>query len=249
MVSREYQLRYSKGKEVLKNVAGRSQKFRKILGVMKDFCPHTESLSCLDMGCSNGIIASFLGDYFLRVTGIDIDEEAIPYAHAHYGSPRVRFLVGDSMALPLRSGTMDVIVCNHIYEHVPDARRMMEEIHRVLKEKGFCYFAAGNKHMITEGHYHLPFLSWLPKRAAHLYLRWTGRGNVYYEEHLSFRGLKDLVRRFTVHDYTLSIIRDPQKYSASDLFDTNSLLYRLMKRVAPYLYPLIPTYVWILTKK
>ena len=48
--------------------------------------------------------------------------------------------------------------------------------------------------MVIEGHYHLPFLSWIPKSFAHFYLKMTGRGNFYYEEHLSLRGLRRLVK-------------------------------------------------------
>ena len=127
--------------------------------------------------------------------------------------------------------------------------QMMEEVYRFLKDEGFCYFSGGNKFMVIEGHYHLPFLSWIPKPLAHLYLKFTGEGDFYYEQHLSLRGLKQLVRKFRIHDYTLSIIRDPQKFFVTDLFNTQSFLYGWIQLLAPYLYPLIPTYIWVLTKK
>jgi hypothetical protein len=103
--------------------------------------------------------------------------------------------------------------------------------------------------MIIEGHYGLPFLSWLPKSLAHRYLKMAGRGDFYYEEHRSLRGLKQLVKRFRIHDYTLSIIRDPEKFFATDIFNTQTFSYKWIRWVAPYLYPWIPTYIWILTKK
>ena len=140
-------------------------------------------MTCLDIGCSSGVIASSLEDHFSRVIGIDIDQEAIQYARVHHASSRVQFLIGDAMAIPFREKAIDLVICNHIYEHVPDAKQLMEEIYRVLKKGGVCYFAAGNRRMILEGHYHLPFLSWLPKPMAHLYLKWSGKGNFYYEEH------------------------------------------------------------------
>ena len=107
----------------------------------------------------------------------------------------------------------------------PRADQMMDEIYRVLKKEGFCYFAAGNRHMIVEGHYGLPFLSWLPKPLGHLYLKCTGKGNFYYEQHLSLRGLKRLVRKFSVHDYTLPIIGNRDRFSATDLFNTKSFFF------------------------
>jgi len=246
---RGYQLHFSRGRDGLKDVAGRFQKSKKILGVFRDACPDTQSLNCLDIGCSTGMITSFLGDHFSRVLGMDIDQEAIAYAHAHPVSPRVQFLTGDSLALPFRDNTIDLVVCNHVYEHVPDPKQMMEEIYRVLRGNGLCYFAASNKYMVMEDDYGLPFLSWLPKPLAHRYLKLARRGDFYYEENLSLRGLKKLVSKFEIHDYTLSIILDPEKYSANDLIHTGAWWYRLIRWMAPYLYPLIPTYIWVLTKK
>ncbi len=245
---RGYQLHLSRGNSVLKDVGGRAQKFKKILSVIQDFQPNTRSLKCLDIGCSSGIITSLLGEHFVYAIGLDIDQEAVRYARAHVPSSRVDFLVGDSMSLPFQNQSMDVIVCNHIYEHVPESNLLMDEIYRVLKEDGFCYFAAGNKYVLMEGHYHLPFLSWLPKPLAHLYLKLTGKGEFYYEEHLSLRGLRQLVRKFHIHDYTLSIICDPEKFYAIDLFNQQTWTYKGFRWVAPYVYRWIPTYVWILAK-
>jgi len=246
---RGYQLHLSHGDTVLKDVEGRSQKFGKILSVLQDFDPAIQSLACLDIGSSSGIITSLLGNHFSLAIGIDIDQEAVRYAKEHHSSDRNQFLIADAMRMPFKDGSLDVVVCNHIYEHVPEARRLMDEIHRVMKDEGFCYFSAGNKHMIIEGHYSLPFLSWLPKPLANIYLRLSRKGKFYYEEHLSLRSLRQLVQKFKIHDYTLAIIQDPEKYSALDLFNPQSFLYRGIRRAAPYLYRWIPTYVWVLTKK
>lgn len=248
-LKRGYQLHLSRGDSVLKDVKGRTQKFEKIISVLQDFRPETRSLNCLDIGCSSGIITSLLGNRFRMAIGMDIDQEAVQYAKARTPLPQVQFLIADSMVFPFRNNSIDVIVCNHIYEHVPYADQMMDEAYRVLKEEGFCYFSAGNKCMIIEGHYNLPFLSWIPKSLAHIYLRMTGKGDFYYEEHRSLRGLKKLVKRFRIHDYTLSVIRNPEKFFATDLFNPKSFLYKFIRLLAPYLYPLIPTYIWVLTKR
>jgi ubiquinone/menaquinone biosynthesis C-methylase UbiE len=183
------------------------------------------------------------------VVGMDIDQEALQFAKTRCPLSRVHFLTGDAMALPLLDNSMDVVVCNHIYEHVPEASQMMAEIHRVLRKEGFCYFSAGNKYVFLEGHYRLPMLSWLPRPIAHLYLRLTGKGSYYYERHLSLRGLRRLVRKFQVHDYTISIIKNPERYHATDLFDRKGFSHRWVRWLAPYLYPWIPTYIWVLRKR
>lgn len=246
---RGYQLHFSRGDSILKDVNGRTQKFKKILSVIHDFQPDTCSSNCLDIGCSGGIVASLLAEHFSMVVGIDIDQEALQFARDRYRSPGLHFLTADAMALSLKDNSVDVVVCNHIYEHVPDASRMMEETHRVLKKDGFCYFAAGNRHVLMEGHYHLPLLSWLPKPLAHLYLKLTGKGDFYYEEHLSLRGLRQLVQKFHIHDYTLSVIREPEKFCATEFFNQAKRSYKWFQWVAPYFYWWIPTYIWVLTKK
>jgi ubiquinone/menaquinone biosynthesis C-methylase UbiE len=248
-IERGYQLHLSHGDSVLKDAGGRTQKFEKILRIVQDFRPETRSLSCLDIGCSSGIITFLLGEHFQRAIGIDIDEEALQYAQSNSASANVFFLKADSMSLPLPSRSMDVVICNHIYEHVPKVERMIGEIFRVLKDDGFCYFSAGNRLMIIEGHYGLPFLSWVPEPIAHRYLKLTKKGTYYYERHFSLWGLRRLLKNFVIHDYTLSVIRDPEKYSVKDLINPSSFKYRWLRWMAPYFYPWIPTYIWILTKK
>lgn len=246
--NRGRQLHLSKEHQILRDVKSRRQKFKKILSVLQDYHPNPQFLNCLDIGCSSGIITTLLGEHCPMVIGMDIDRGALYDAKEH-SPPWVQFFIADAMALPFKENSIHVIVCNHIYEHVPQAEGLMDEIYRVLSAEGFCYFSAGNKYVVIEGHYHLPFLSWIPKPLAHLYLRLAGKGDFYYEEHLSLRGLKRLVRRFRVHDYTLSIIRHPEKFHATDLFGRKTFLRKCMVWFAPCFYRWFPTYIWVLTKK
>jgi SAM-dependent methyltransferase len=43
----------------------------------------------------------------------------------------------DLCRLPFQSGAFDVILCNHVLEHIPDDRRAMQELCRVLKPGGW----------------------------------------------------------------------------------------------------------------
>ena len=43
----------------------------------------------------------------------------------------------DVQQIPLADGSVDVVICNHIMEHVADDRRAMRELHRVLKPGGW----------------------------------------------------------------------------------------------------------------
>jgi ubiquinone/menaquinone biosynthesis C-methylase UbiE len=142
----------------------------------------------------------------------------------------------------------DVVLCNHVYEHVPDSELLFNEIYRVLKDEGFCYLAAVNKLMLLETHYRVPFLSCFPQRAADLYLKALGKGTHYYENSRTVCGLKKLVRNFEIHDYTIKILRNPKFFFAEDLVPHNLMARSLLLFLAPQIYFLIPTYIWILKK-
>ncbi len=46
----------------------------------------------------------------------------------------------DICNLPFESNSFDVILCNHVLEHIPDDTRAMQELYRVLKPKGWGIF-------------------------------------------------------------------------------------------------------------
>ncbi|HZJ21259.1 MAG TPA: methyltransferase domain-containing protein [Pricia sp.] len=46
----------------------------------------------------------------------------------------------DICNLPFENETFDVILCNHVLEHIPDDTKAMSEMHRVLKEGGWGIF-------------------------------------------------------------------------------------------------------------
>jgi len=245
----DYQFNFSGKHRELLDLESRFPKYQKIISVIHDFLPHTENLKCLDIGCSGGIISSLLAAHFKFVIGIDIDGAAIREAKKNAVERNApSFLTGDVINLSFTEQSFDVIICNHIYEHVPDASRMMREIHRVLKKNGICYFAAGNKYVLVEGHYKLPFLSWLPKKIASFYLKLFRNESVYYENHLSLKGLKKLVDSFQAVDYTLKIIEDPERFFATDLMKPRSLKHKFVRFMSPTFYFFCRTFIWILVK-
>src|SRR3989344_6158839 len=161
-------------------------KTNKILAVIKDYSNKNKKIlnnfKCLDIGCSAGLITKFISKNFNQTTGIDTDFNTIKLAKK-LSNKNLNFVNASALNMPFKNNSFDLVICNHIYEHVPDAQKMFNEIYRVLKKDGFCYLSAGNKYNIIEGHYKLPFLSWLPKPLAHVYLQATNRGKIYEENH------------------------------------------------------------------
>lgn len=248
-LSRGYQNKFSARGTAMFDVPARERKAHTMIAVLKDCLKEPlEGLSLLNVGGSAGIIDNYLSNYFNSVTGVDIDEKAIEHAKIQFCKDNLTFELGDAMDLHFEAETFDVVISSQVYEHVPDARIMMDEVYRVLKPGGVCYFAAGNRLMWNEPHYNLPLLSVVPRPIAHLYLKISGKGDFYYEKHLGYWGLKDLVRKFLVTDYTLSVIEDPEKYATEYMLAPGSTKAKIAAYVARYMIWLVPGYLWILLK-
>lgn len=205
-------------------------------------------LSLLNVGGSTGIIDNYLAGHFARVTGVDIDEKAIAHARENFSAANLSFEVGDAMNLPYEDSSFDVIISSHIYEHVPDAGRMMDEIHRVLKNDGVCYFAGCNRIMWNEPHYNLPLLSVIPTFLAHLYVKVFRGEDHYYERHLSYWGLRKLVSRFVLQDYTRKTITEQQRFGTEYMLEPGSTKAKIADLVTRFAMWLSPGYIWILHK-
>ena len=59
-----------------------------------------------------------------------------------YGLPATFYDI-DHIEFVVKSGKKyDVITCSHIYEHVPDSKKLFEKICSLLEPGGICYFKA-----------------------------------------------------------------------------------------------------------
>lgn len=235
---------------ILYDKSGRTQKALKIVAVIQDFWKADVSqLRVLDVGGSAGVMTEVFAASFREVVELDIDHVAVEKGKAQCQSPNVEWICGDGADLPFADESFDCVICNHVYEHMDNQVGLAREIHRVLKPNGFCYFSAGSRFVFIEGHYKLPFLSWLPNRLSNLYMKLFGKTGGYDVTLLSYPKLKKLLKNFRMHDYTIPILKHPEKFAADDLKASNGLAFRIPVFVYKTTYPLLPIWIWILTKK
>ena len=251
--SRDYQRDFSEiHPKTMFDELGRLQKARKTVAVMLDALKQAgidpNQARLLDIGCSTGILTRHYAEYFGAVVGVDIDDGAVEWARKNRAAENLRYEIGDSLNLPFLTGDFDFVTCTHIYEHVPDAQKMLDEIHRVLRPGGFCFFAAENRLRWWDGHYNLPLVTMLPRPLADVYVRLTGRGKRRYETHRSFWGLRRLVRNFEIIDYTPAVVKDPEKFEATDMIWSGSSKQRVATAVLTVAKWAFPTYLWVLRK-
>ena len=90
----------------------------------------------LDLGCGEGYGAAILSGGAQRVTGVDIDREAVASASARYGDRGIEFVVAPATDVPLPDGSVDLITCFEVIEHVDDPAGLVAEVVRLLAQGG-----------------------------------------------------------------------------------------------------------------
>ncbi len=137
-----------------------------------------EGARVLDIGTGAGVIAHTISQKVGlagEVQSLDVGDERVEregYSFQQVTSPR----------LPFEDKSFDVVLSNHVIEHVgdlPEQRLHVAEIHRVLRDDGLLYLATATRWLVMEPHYRLPFLSWFPRPVAGLYLRATRKCEDY----------------------------------------------------------------------
>lgn len=93
----------------------------------------------LDVGCGRGYLLSRLAHAGFRCAGIDIPGSPIPN---HANGMDIR--IGDALNLPWPDQSFDLLVMNHVLEHVMDPWIACREASRVLRKGGILYLGVPN---------------------------------------------------------------------------------------------------------
>jgi SAM-dependent methyltransferase len=95
--------------------------------------PLSPGAAVADLGCSTGFLLEDLRAEHPQASLIGVDMIAAGLLKAHAAVPEARLLQADVCELPLEDGSLDAVVSANLLEHVPDDRRALREITRVLK--------------------------------------------------------------------------------------------------------------------
>lgn len=204
----------------------------------------------LEIGCGSGVISSTLarlGQPGLAVHAVDVTDSRIV-------TDGYEFVQVKGTELPFESESFDIVITNHVIEHVGDTAAQLHhltEISRVLRNAGCAYLAVPNKWRLVEPHYRLPLLSWLPLRIADKYLRLTGRGSHYDCVPLSNRQARNLfeLTRFKFSDLTTEAVRETFRIEFPDSFLGRTLGRMSVPALVQFFKPLIPTIMFRLEKR
>lgn len=243
--NRGYQTEFYTLCEGVRNPVVRQQKAEKIRWALETYAGRSlTDATCLDVGCSSGLMTAALAPLFARTLGLDYDNVALATIADADRQP-VAYLRGDAMGLPFADDSVDVVICAQVYEHVPNDERLFQEIYRVLRPGGVVFFSGPNWLFPIEPHYFLPFLHWLPPTWADAYLQATGLGHHYYERLRHVWDLRRLLGKFSIEDISLDLLQTQYLARTPLLRAVGQNLSPIVWRM---IYPWLPNFNWILRK-
>mgnify|MGYP001553236628 CR=1 FL=1 len=140
----------------------------------------------LDCGCGSGEYVEKLSGYSKNVYGIEYDRTRV----AHFKSLNIlpeNVSVGNIESMKFHDCAFDLVLLNEVLEHIPNPKKGLEEVSRVLKRNGHLVIMSPNRCYPFETHgviikssqvklpNYIPFVPYIPLRLGELFLTYQAR--------------------------------------------------------------------------
>lgn len=228
------------------DLASRTMKARKIEHILR-LEPKNREIRMLEVGTGSGGIAAYFSNHKTLRCAVD----AVDTSDTRQIRAGFRFKVVDDVILPYENGAFDIVLSNHVIEHVGETAAQvahLQELRRVLHHAGKAYLATPNRWQLVEPHYRLLFLSWLPPSWRTSYLTFRRRGVVYDCNPLSVLDLERLLARSGFeysHEHQSGILAT-YEIEQPDSFIYLHLLRKLPRCVFVWTRRCVPTLIYTL---
>lgn len=104
-----------------------------------------KKLKVLEVGCNHGFITYHLASKTKwDMHGGDVNKKNLNKYPWIKSKAKIRYL--DATKMTFKNNTFDVVIYNHVIEHIPEWKNTIPEIYRVLKKGGILYLATPNLH-------------------------------------------------------------------------------------------------------
>jgi ubiquinone/menaquinone biosynthesis C-methylase UbiE len=107
-----------------------------------------EGSKILDLGCGKGFITAEIKKHYPKaeLSGLDYSVSAIDFAAQKF--KEIDFCVANALDPPYASNYFDLVVCNNLWEHVPDPLNMLEKIRKITKPGGYLIISTPSRYRI-----------------------------------------------------------------------------------------------------
>lgn len=176
--------------ELLSNVGDMSLK-RRARKIIRGLNPK-DGDEVIDLGCGDGFYLHLLGSLplKLKLLGFEYDNIVLKNAKKNLKNKKVKFLWGDIQRMPFNDNSLKKVILTEVLEHIPDDRKALTEIYRVLKPNGII--------LITVPNWRFPFLwdpiNWVLQNIFGIHIGGTGFFAGIWARHLRLYKRDDLVR-------------------------------------------------------
>ncbi|QVK17863.1 class I SAM-dependent methyltransferase [Mycoplasmatota bacterium] len=93
----------------------------------------------LDVGTGRGEFINFLKNTlkdYTDITGIDTTPQAIEFCKNQFKDENIQFIEMDAEKMDFNDNTFDTVCISNSLHHLPDAKKILQEMKRVLKPNG-----------------------------------------------------------------------------------------------------------------
>ena len=95
------------------------------------------NMTVLELACGTGILSEKIAGFVKQLEATDFSKEMIRQAKMKNHSSRIRFSTQNALNLPYAPGSFDAVVISNALHIMPEPEKVLQNIHRVLKEDGF----------------------------------------------------------------------------------------------------------------
>ncbi len=107
-----------------------------------------EGSKILDLGCGKSFITAEIKKQSpgAELSGLDYSLSAIDFAAQKF--KEIDFCVANALDPPYASNYFDLVVCNNLWEHVPDPLNLLEKIRKITKPGGYLIISTPSRYRI-----------------------------------------------------------------------------------------------------
>jgi 2-polyprenyl-3-methyl-5-hydroxy-6-metoxy-1,4-benzoquinol methylase len=95
----------------------------------------------LDIGCATGLLLNYVREKGWLTKGVEVCKPSVEYARKRFG---LNIFLGTLEEAVFPSDSFDVVHFSHVIEHVPEPKKMLLEIRRILKPDGHIIVTTPN---------------------------------------------------------------------------------------------------------
>jgi len=152
-----------------------SERAQEVLNLLKGHVTLDEK-TILDIGCGLEPVSEKFPRVYADLIGLDKDRRCVRIGKENAS---LSLVLADATSMPFKDESFDFVFCSDVLEHIREDAKLMQELLRILIRNGAAYVQCANKYQIVEPHFLLPFLSWVPRSLADIYVKVTRSGKNY----------------------------------------------------------------------